>query len=64
MTADFNSTQIYIAVRELIAPLDDDRALADDHASAIELVAGGAIATVVQDAVEAGLAGKEGSYVI
>ncbi|GAA1748468.1 hypothetical protein HF984_02425 [Rothia terrae] len=64
MTTDFNSTQIYTAVRELIAPLDDDRALADDLASAIELVAGGAIATVVQDAVEAGLAGKEGSYVI
>lgn len=64
MTADFNSTQIYTAVRELIAPLDDDRALADDLASAIELVADGAIATVVQDAVETGLAGKEGSYVI
>lgn len=58
------STQIYTAVRELIAPLDDDRALADDLASATALVERGAIATVVQDAVEAGLAGKEGSYVI
>lgn len=56
------SGRLYAQLREQIAPLDEDRVLTHDLATATALVASGALARCVREALDYGLQANEGGF--
>ncbi len=58
------SGKVYDCVRQVVAPLDEDRALVEDLETVTELVCNGTVASVVADAEELGQSARSGMYFI